>query len=77
MSVGPEGFGNSAQEEGMDGALCSLDISSERRVVALVDQHRVVLIKPKPFSQAASGYQRFGTARVATRLSIATEAAGH
>lgn len=35
-----------------------MSIGSERHIVALVDEHRTVLIKPKPFSKEASGYQR-------------------
>ena len=35
-----------------------IDIGSERHVVAVVDDHREVLIKPKPFGEDAAGYQR-------------------
>jgi hypothetical protein len=45
-----------------------IDIGSERHVVAVVDDHRAVLIKPKPFGEDAAG-AAVGSARVSTRLS--------
>ncbi len=35
-----------------------IDIGSERHVVAVVDEHLAVLVKPTPFGEEAAGYQR-------------------
>jgi transposase len=35
-----------------------IDIGSERHVVAVVDEHGAVLLKPTPFGEEAAGYQR-------------------
>jgi len=55
-----------------------IDIGSERHVVAVVDEHGTVLVKPSPFGEEAAGYRR-----VAELLGspedclIAMEATGH
>ena len=35
-----------------------IDIGSERHVVAVVDEHGTVLVKPSPFGEEAAGYRR-------------------
>jgi transposase len=55
-----------------------IDIGSERHVVALVDEHRTVLIKPKPFSEDAGGYRwLLELLRSPQDCLIAMEATGH
>ena len=55
-----------------------IDIGSERHVVAVVDEHGTVMVKPSPFGEEAAGYRR-----VAELLGspedclIAMEATGH
>ena len=55
-----------------------IDIGSERHVVAVVDDHRAVLIKPTPFGEDAVGYQRLLDLLGSPQdCLIAMEATGH
>jgi transposase len=55
-----------------------IDIGSERHVVAVVDDHRQVLIKPKPFGEDAAGYQQLLNLLESPQdCLIAMEATGH
>jgi transposase len=55
-----------------------IDIGSERHVVAVVDDHRAVLIKPKLFGEDAAGYQRLLDLLGSPQdCLIAMEATGH
>ena len=55
-----------------------IDIGSERHVVAVVDEHGAVLLKPTPFGEEAAGYQRLMELLGSPQgCLVAMEATGH
>ena len=55
-----------------------IDISSERHVVAVVDEHGAVMVKPSPFGEEAAGYRRLIELLGSPQgCLIAMEATGH
>ncbi len=55
-----------------------IDIGSERHVVAVVDEHLAVLVKPTPFGEEAIGYQRLVELLGSPQdCLVAMEATGH
>jgi transposase len=55
-----------------------IDIGSERHVVAVVDEHRGVLVKATPFGEEAAGYQRLVELLGSPQdCLVAMEATGH
>lgn len=55
-----------------------IDIAAETHVVALVDEHGALLVKPTPFAEEAAGYQTLRTLLGKPEdLLVAMEATGH
>ena len=55
-----------------------IDIGAERHVVAVVDEHGAVLLKPTPFGEQAAGYQRLAELLGSPDgCVVAMEATGH
>jgi transposase len=55
-----------------------IDIGSERHVVAVVDEHRGVLVRPTPFREEAAGYQQLMKLLGSPQdCLVAMEATGH
>jgi len=55
-----------------------VDIGSERHVVAVVDEHGAVLLKPTPFGEEAAGYRRLAELLGSPQgCLVAMEATGH
>jgi len=55
-----------------------IDIGSERHVVAVVDEHGAVMVKPSPFGEEAAGYRRLVELLGSPQgCLIAMEATGH
>lgn len=55
-----------------------IDIASEKHVVAIVDDQREVVCKPKPFSEDAEGYEKlFELLGLRGEVLVAMEATGH
>jgi transposase len=74
---GRRGLRNRSKRDEMK-RFAGIDIGSERHVVAVVDEHGALLIKPTPFSEEAGGYRRLvELLGPAADCLVAMEATGH